>query len=120
MITDKQMDLSLNQYINPGERVGTVNAQNTVQDSDLAQPVVASRTIGTTELSIYEGADAASMVLSPGFKQINNPVYSQHEAKMVHYVESDPTHESRVGSGIASVSPAMGPPKIIRVNQVEA
>ena len=44
-------------------------------------------------------------------------MYSQHEAKMVHYVESDPTHESRVGSGIPSVQPTMGPSRIIRVNQ---
>lgn len=47
------------------------------------------------------------MVLSPGFKQINNPVYSNHEAKMVHYVvDSDPTqeHESKIGSGIVSAS----------------
>ena len=60
------------------------------------------------------------MVLSPGFKQINNPVYSQHEAKMVLYVESDPTHESRVGSGVASAQAAMvAPPKVIRVNPAD-
>ena len=42
---------------------------------------------------------------------------------MVHYVESDPTHDSRVGSGAASANhyaaPAMGAARIIRVNQGE-
>ena len=61
------MDLSLNQYINPLDRLATTNAQHTIRDSDLAQQAVVSRTIGTTELSNYDlGADATSIVLSPG------------------------------------------------------
>ena len=71
------MDLSLAQYVNANDRMATLDVQNTAQGSDLARPAVVSRTVGTTELSNYDlGADATSIVLSPGFRQLNNPVYS--------------------------------------------
>ena len=62
------MEVSLNQYTIVNERTGNLNAQTTGHNSEVApQVVAASRTIGTTELSNYDVADANSMV-SPGFK----------------------------------------------------